>query len=45
MLGTDYAHPIGHIEEAVRWVRDMGLSEENTDKILGKNAAQLFGLE
>ena len=45
MLGTDYAHPIGHIEEAIRYVRDMGLSEENTDKILGRNAARIFQLE
>ena len=45
MLGTDYAHPVGHIEEAVRYIRDMGLSEENTDKILGRNAARIFQLE
>jgi aminocarboxymuconate-semialdehyde decarboxylase len=45
MLGTDYAHPIGHIEEAIRYVRDMGLCEEDTDKILGRNAATIFRLE
>ena len=45
MLGTDYAHPVGHIEEAIRCVRDMGLCEEDTDKILGGNAATLFRLE
>ena len=45
MLGTDYAHPIGHIEEAIRYVRDMGLSEEDTDKILGRNAVKIFKLE
>ena len=45
MLGTDYAHPVGHIEEAIRYVRDMGLSEEDTDKILGENAARVFKLE
>ena len=45
LLGTDYAHPIGHIEEAIRYIRDMGLSEEDTDKILGRNAARIFKLE
>jgi len=44
MLGTDYAHPIGHIEETIRYIRDMGLSEEDTDKILGGNAASIFRL-
>ena len=45
MLGTDYAHPIGHIEETIRYIRDMGLSEEDTNKILGGNAASIFKLE
>ena len=45
MLGTDYAHPIGHIEVAKRDIMDMGLSEEDTDKILGRNAARIFKLE
>ena len=45
MLGTDYAHPVGHIEEAICYVRDMGLSEEDTDKILGGNAIKIFDLE
>jgi aminocarboxymuconate-semialdehyde decarboxylase len=45
VLGTDYAHPVGHIEEAIRYVRDMGLCEEDTDKILGGNAAAIFRLE
>jgi aminocarboxymuconate-semialdehyde decarboxylase len=45
VLGTDYAHPVGHIEEAIRYVRDMGLCEEDTDKILGGNAATIFRLE
>lgn len=42
MLGTDYAHPVGHIEDAIRYVRDMGLSKEDTDKILGGNASRIF---
>ncbi len=45
MLGTDYAHPVGHIEEAIHYVRGMDLSEEDTDKILGGNAARIFKLE
>ncbi|MBA7629267.1 hypothetical protein ES703_36765 [subsurface metagenome] len=45
MLGTDYAHPIGHIEQAIQDITDMGLSEEDTDKILGRNAARIFKLE
>jgi len=45
MLGTDYAHPVGHIEVAMRYIRDMGLSEEDTDKILGRNAVRIFKLE
>ena len=45
MLGTDYAHPIGHIEVAKRDIMHMGLSEEDTDKILGRNAARIFKLE
>lgn len=45
MLGTDYAHPIGHIEQAVHDVTDMCLSEEDTGKILGENAARIFKLE
>lgn len=44
MLGTDYAHPVGHIEEAIGYIRDMGLSPEDTDKILGGNAARVFKL-
>ncbi len=44
MLGTDYAHPIGHIEEAVRYVTDMGLPQKDTDKILGGNAKRIFNL-
>jgi len=45
MLGTDYAHPVGHIEVAIRDIMDMDLSKEDTDKILGGNAARIFKLE
>ncbi|MFC1979402.1 amidohydrolase family protein, partial [Chloroflexota bacterium] len=29
-LGTDYAHPVGNPEKAADYVRDLGLSEEDT---------------
>jgi len=45
LLGTDYAHPVGNPEQAISYVRDMGLSEEDTNKILGENAARIFKLE
>ena len=45
LLGTDYAHPVGNPEQAIAYVRDMGLSEEDTNKILGGNAARIFKLE
>jgi aminocarboxymuconate-semialdehyde decarboxylase len=45
MLGTDYAHPIGHIEKSIKYVKDMNLSEQDTNKILGENAARVFKLK
>ena len=44
LLGTDYAHPVGDPERAIASVKDLGLPREETDKILGGNAARLFGL-
>jgi aminocarboxymuconate-semialdehyde decarboxylase len=44
LLGTDYAHPIGNLEEAINYVKNLGLSEGETDKILGENARKLFKL-
>jgi len=44
MLGTDYAHPIGHIEDAIRYIKDMGLSDDDTAKILSRNAVSIFKL-
>ncbi len=44
-LGTDYAHRIGNIEEAIDWVKKFGLSEKDTDKILGGNAARIYKLD
>lgn len=44
LLGTDYAHPIGNLEEAINYVKKLGLSEGESDKILGENARKLFKL-
>jgi aminocarboxymuconate-semialdehyde decarboxylase len=40
-LGTDYAHKIGNWEQAVTFVKELGLSEEDTNSILGGNAARI----
>jgi aminocarboxymuconate-semialdehyde decarboxylase len=45
LIGTDYAHPIGGPERVMGFVKDLGLGEENMEKILWKNAATLFRLE
>lgn len=44
-LGTDYAHRIGYVEDAVGIVKRMGLSKRDTDKILGENAARIYNLD
>jgi len=45
LLGTDYPHEaVGHIEKAIPSVREMGLPDKETSKILGGNAAKLFKL-
>lgn len=44
-LGTDYAHRVGRPEKAVAYIKDLGLSKEDTNKILGGNAARIFKLE
>lgn len=44
-LGSDYAHRIGNLEHAIDWVKQLCLSEEDTNKILGGNAARLYRLE
>ncbi len=42
MIGTDYAHPIGGPERVTESVRALGLSDEETEKIMWKNAARLY---
>lgn len=44
LLGTDYAHSIGNLENAIDWVKKFDLPKKETDKILGGNAAKLFKL-
>jgi aminocarboxymuconate-semialdehyde decarboxylase len=44
LMGTDYAHPVGGPERVVRVIKDLGLPEEDTEKILWKNAVKLFKL-
>jgi len=45
LIGTDYAHPIGGPERIIGFVKDLQLSEEDYEKILWKNAVQLFKLD
>lgn len=45
VLGTDYAHRIGNLEDAVAWVKKFGLDEKDTNKILGENAAKIYNLK
>ena len=45
LVGTDYAHPIGGPEKVIGFIKSLGLSEEDTEKILWKNATQLFKLD
>jgi aminocarboxymuconate-semialdehyde decarboxylase len=45
LIGTDYAHPIGGPERIIGCVKDLGVSAEAYEKILWKNAAQLFKLD
>jgi aminocarboxymuconate-semialdehyde decarboxylase len=44
-LGTDYAHRMGNWDEAVDYVKKMSLSKEDTELILGGNAARIFKIE
>ena len=45
LLGTDYAHRMGIWDQAVGLIKELGLSEADTDSILGENAAKLFKLD
>lgn len=45
LLGTDYANRMGTWDRAVGLVKEFGLSEVDTNLILGDNAARLFQIE
>jgi aminocarboxymuconate-semialdehyde decarboxylase len=45
VLGTDYAHRIGNLKDAIAWVKKFGLDKANTDKILGGNSTKLYKLD
>lgn len=45
VIGTDYAHPIGGPDRVAQFVNDLGLSEEDNEKIFCKNAAKLFHID
>lgn len=44
VLGSDHPHQIGDMEKAVARVMQLGMSEEDKEKILWKNAAKLLKL-
>lgn len=44
-LGTDYAHSTGEWETAIKYIKDLGLSEKDTNNILGGNAAIIYKIE
>lgn len=48
VVGTDYAHRVGDPEGAIKAVKDLGqqagLSQDQIDRILGKNAEALYNL-
>lgn len=45
LIGTDYAHPIGGPERVVDFVNALGLSDDEKEKILWKNAVNLFKIK
>ena len=44
MLGTDHPHQIGDIEKAVSRIKELDVSPEEKELILGENAARLLKL-
>lgn len=44
VLGTDFPHQISDLDRAVQRIRQLNISDENKEKILRKNAAELLKL-
>lgn len=45
LLGTDYPHPLGGAEQAIQSIKDLKLSQGDTEKIFSANAVKLLKLE
>jgi aminocarboxymuconate-semialdehyde decarboxylase len=45
LLGTDYPHPLGGAEKAIKSINDLQLSQEDREKIFSGNAISLLGLD
>ena len=45
VIGTDYAHPIGGPDRVLTCTMELGLSKDDVEKIMWKNATKLFGIE
>jgi aminocarboxymuconate-semialdehyde decarboxylase len=45
LLGTDYAHPVGGPDRIIGCIKELALPESDLEKILWKNAVDLFKLD
>ncbi len=45
LVGTDYAHPIGGPDRIIGFIKDLRLPKGDYERILWRNAAQLFKLD
>jgi aminocarboxymuconate-semialdehyde decarboxylase len=45
VLGSDYPFSVGGWDTAVDFVKQIGLSQEDTNKILGETAARIFNIQ